>query len=129
MNRNRQQLTEDAEVTHCFPCNNNFSYVYLTPFLCVHAQQEGGLKLTFQKQGLPLKRPLESEEGPQAQQQYLARLHELQSASDTGLADITKPQCSFQTGAFYMKSCQYKMYTLVSRVGHSVLPPLDGSKI
>ncbi|KAI3377029.1 hypothetical protein L3Q82_000245 [Scortum barcoo] len=59
--------------------------------------QEGGLKLTFQKQGLPLKRPLESEEGPQAQQQYLARLHELQSASDTGLADITKPQCSFQT--------------------------------
>ncbi|KAG7242554.1 hypothetical protein INR49_020267, partial [Caranx melampygus] len=60
--------------------------------------QEGGLKLTFQKQGLPLKRPLESEEGPQAQQQYLARLHELQSASDTGLTDITKPQCSFQTG-------------------------------
>ncbi|XP_054470354.1 chromodomain-helicase-DNA-binding protein 9 isoform X6 [Anoplopoma fimbria] len=59
--------------------------------------QEGGLKLTFQKQGVPLKRPLESEEGPQAQQQYLARLHELQSASDTGLADITKPQCSFQT--------------------------------
>ncbi|TKS69801.1 Chromodomain-helicase-DNA-binding protein 7 [Collichthys lucidus] len=59
--------------------------------------QEGGLKLTFQKQGLPLKRPLESEEAPQAQQQYLARLHELQSASDTGLADITKPQCSFQT--------------------------------
>lgn len=56
--------------------------------------------MTFQKQGLPLKRPLESEEGPQAQQQYLARLHELQNASDTGLADITKPQCSFQSGAF-----------------------------
>lgn len=53
--------------------------------------------MTFQKQGLPLKRALESEEGPQAQQQYLARLHELQSASDTGLADITKPQSSFQT--------------------------------
>lgn len=61
--------------------------------------QEGGLKLTFQKQGPPLKRPLESEDGLQAQQQYLARLHELQSASDTGLADITKPQCSFQTAA------------------------------
>lgn len=63
----------------------------------VKLNDEGGLKLTFQKQGLPLKRPLESEEGPQAQQQYLARLHELQSASDTGLADITKPQCSFPT--------------------------------
>lgn len=61
------------------------------------SKQEGGLKLTFQKQGLPVKRPLESEEGPQAQQQYLARLHELQSASDTGLADITKPQSCFQT--------------------------------
>lgn len=69
-------------------------------FICLCVQQEGSLKLTFQKQGLPLKRPLESEEGPQAQQQYLARLHELQSASDTGLADITKPQCSFQTGVF-----------------------------
>uniref|UniRef100_A0A3Q2W3F4 Chromodomain helicase DNA binding protein 9 n=1 Tax=Haplochromis burtoni TaxID=8153 RepID=A0A3Q2W3F4_HAPBU len=64
----------------------------------VKLNDEGGLKLTFQKQGLPLKRALESEEGPQAQQQYLARLHELQSASDTGLADITKPQSSFQTG-------------------------------
>uniref|UniRef100_A0A8C4ISY8 Chromodomain helicase DNA binding protein 9 n=1 Tax=Dicentrarchus labrax TaxID=13489 RepID=A0A8C4ISY8_DICLA len=61
----------------------------------------GTRRLTFQKQGLPLKRPLESEEGPQAQQQYLARLHELQSASDTGLADITKPQCGFQTGAVF----------------------------
>ncbi|XP_061670635.1 chromodomain-helicase-DNA-binding protein 9 isoform X3 [Syngnathoides biaculeatus] len=61
------------------------------------SKQEGGLKLTFQKQGLPLKRPLDSEEAPQAQQQqYLARLHELQNASDTGLADITQPQCSFQ---------------------------------
>lgn len=65
--------------------------------VCV--QQEGGLKLTFQKQGLPLKRPLEAEEGPQAEQQYLARLQELQSASDTVLADITTPQCSFHTGA------------------------------
>lgn len=66
---------------------------------CGSSQQEGGLKLTFQKQGLPLKRALDSEEVPQAQQQqYLARLHDLQSASDTGLADITKPQCSFQNG-------------------------------
>lgn len=56
--------------------------------------------MTFQKQGLPLKRPLEAEEGPQAEQQYLARLQELQSASDTVLADITTPQCSFHTGAF-----------------------------
>ena len=53
--------------------------------------QEGSLKLTFQKAGLPLKRPLEGEEGPLAQQQYLARLQELQSASDTSLRDFTKP--------------------------------------
>lgn len=58
--------------------------------------QEGGLKLTFQKQGLPVKRPLDSEEGPQAQQQYLARLQELQNASDTSLTDFSKPQYSFQ---------------------------------
>uniref|UniRef100_A0A665VDA6 DNA helicase n=1 Tax=Echeneis naucrates TaxID=173247 RepID=A0A665VDA6_ECHNA len=67
------------------------------PSASPQGSKEGGLKLTFQKQGLPLKRPLDSEEGPQSQQQYLARLHELQSASDTGLTDITKPQCSFQT--------------------------------
>lgn len=60
------------------------------------SKQEGGLKLTFQKQGLPVKRPLDSEEGPQAQQQYLARLQELQNASDTGLTDFSKPQYSFQ---------------------------------
>uniref|UniRef100_W5MK45 Chromodomain helicase DNA binding protein 9 n=1 Tax=Lepisosteus oculatus TaxID=7918 RepID=W5MK45_LEPOC len=53
--------------------------------------QEGSLKLTFQKQGLPQKRPLEGEDGPLGQQQYLARLRELQSASDTSLADFTKP--------------------------------------
>ncbi|KTG40372.1 hypothetical protein cypCar_00012524, partial [Cyprinus carpio] len=58
-------------------------------------QQEGSLKLTFQKQGLPLKRPLEGEEGPLAQQQYLARLQELQNASDTSLADYTKTQNSY----------------------------------
>uniref|UniRef100_A0A4W6E9L7 Chromodomain helicase DNA binding protein 9 n=1 Tax=Lates calcarifer TaxID=8187 RepID=A0A4W6E9L7_LATCA len=91
----------------------------------------GTRRLTFQKQGLPLKRPLESEEGPQAQQQYLARLHELQSASDTGLADITKPQCSFQTGVFICNT------TITSRPVHATcsemrlscfpLPPLDGS--
>ncbi|MEQ2180464.1 hypothetical protein GOODEAATRI_001494, partial [Goodea atripinnis] len=68
------------------------------PSASPQGSKEGGLKLTFQKQGLAIKRPLEPEEGTQAQQQYLARLHELQSASDTGLADITKPQSSFQTG-------------------------------
>uniref|UniRef100_A0A8B9L8R4 Chromodomain helicase DNA binding protein 9 n=1 Tax=Astyanax mexicanus TaxID=7994 RepID=A0A8B9L8R4_ASTMX len=52
--------------------------------------QEGSLKLTFQKQGMSLKRPLDGEEGPLAQQQYLARLQELQSASDSGLIDYTK---------------------------------------
>uniref|UniRef100_A0AAR2M6Q6 Chromodomain helicase DNA binding protein 9 n=1 Tax=Pygocentrus nattereri TaxID=42514 RepID=A0AAR2M6Q6_PYGNA len=52
--------------------------------------QEDSLKLTFQKQGLSLKRPLDGEEGPLAQQQYLARLQELQSASDSGLTDYTK---------------------------------------
>uniref|UniRef100_A0A671LLM5 Chromodomain-helicase-DNA-binding protein 9-like n=1 Tax=Sinocyclocheilus anshuiensis TaxID=1608454 RepID=A0A671LLM5_9TELE len=58
----------------------------------VKINDEGSLKLTFQKQGLPLKRPLEGEEGPLAQQQYLARLHELQNASETSLADYTKTQ-------------------------------------
>ena len=66
--------------------------------LSVSVQQEGGLKLTFQKQGLPLKRALEPEDAPLGQQQYLARLHDLQSASDTGLADFTKPQASFPHG-------------------------------
>uniref|UniRef100_A0A663MDA5 Chromodomain helicase DNA binding protein 9 n=1 Tax=Athene cunicularia TaxID=194338 RepID=A0A663MDA5_ATHCN len=45
--------------------------------------KEGGLKLTFQKQGLSQKRPFESEEGALGQQQYLARLRELQNASET----------------------------------------------
>ncbi|TRY69850.1 hypothetical protein DNTS_015316, partial [Danionella cerebrum] len=58
-------------------------------------QQEGSLKLTFQKQGLPVKRPMEGEEGPLAQQQYLARLQELQNASETSLADYTKTQSSY----------------------------------
>uniref|UniRef100_A0A8B9TKC1 Chromodomain helicase DNA binding protein 9 n=1 Tax=Anas platyrhynchos TaxID=8839 RepID=A0A8B9TKC1_ANAPL len=47
--------------------------------------KEGGLKLTFQKQGLSQKRPFESEEGALGQQQYLARLRELQNASETSL--------------------------------------------
>ena len=87
-------------------------------------QQEGGLKLTFQKQGLPLKRPLEAEEGPQAQQQYLARLHELQSASDTGLADITKPQASFHHGKGMHKG---RLVTQpgVLPCGHKVAPESD----
>lgn len=82
-----------------FSCHYTSAYVCLNTSVCLCMQQEGGLKLTFQKQGLPLKRPLESEE-----QQYLVRLHELQSASDTGLADITKPQCSYQTGVFIQNS-------------------------
>uniref|UniRef100_A0A8C3REM3 Chromodomain helicase DNA binding protein 9 n=1 Tax=Cyanoderma ruficeps TaxID=181631 RepID=A0A8C3REM3_9PASS len=45
--------------------------------------KEGGLKLTFQKQGLSQKRPFESEECALGQQQYLARLRELQNASET----------------------------------------------
>ncbi|XP_017548689.1 chromodomain-helicase-DNA-binding protein 9 isoform X2 [Pygocentrus nattereri] len=56
----------------------------------VKINDEDSLKLTFQKQGLSLKRPLDGEEGPLAQQQYLARLQELQSASDSGLTDYTK---------------------------------------
>ncbi|XP_076856036.1 chromodomain-helicase-DNA-binding protein 9 isoform X2 [Brachyhypopomus gauderio] len=55
--------------------------------------QEGSLKLTFQKQGLQAKRP--AEDGALAQQQYLARLQELQSASDSSLADYTKAQNSY----------------------------------
>lgn len=63
-----------------------------------------------------MKRPLESEEGPQAQQQYLARLQELQSASDTGLADITKPQSSYQTGVLISKQHQTKCLLIHARV-------------
>ncbi|XP_066511346.1 chromodomain-helicase-DNA-binding protein 9-like isoform X2 [Hoplias malabaricus] len=59
---------------------------------------EGSLKLTFQKQGLSLKRPLEGEEGPLAQQQYLARLQELQSASDSSLTDYTKSINNYSQG-------------------------------
>lgn len=52
--------------------------------------KEGGLKLTFQKQGLAQKRPFDSEDGALGQQQYLARLRELQSASETSLANFPK---------------------------------------
>ncbi|XP_049327358.1 chromodomain-helicase-DNA-binding protein 9 isoform X4 [Astyanax mexicanus] len=62
------------------------------------SKQEGSLKLTFQKQGMSLKRPLDGEEGPLAQQQYLARLQELQSASDSGLIDYTKSLNSYPQG-------------------------------
>uniref|UniRef100_A0AAR2JK17 DNA helicase n=1 Tax=Pygocentrus nattereri TaxID=42514 RepID=A0AAR2JK17_PYGNA len=60
------------------------------PAASPQGSKEDSLKLTFQKQGLSLKRPLDGEEGPLAQQQYLARLQELQSASDSGLTDYTK---------------------------------------
>uniref|UniRef100_A0A8C3PYB7 Chromodomain helicase DNA binding protein 9 n=1 Tax=Chrysolophus pictus TaxID=9089 RepID=A0A8C3PYB7_CHRPC len=52
--------------------------------------KEGGLKLTFQKQGLSQKRPFESEEGALGQQQYLARLRDLQNASETSLVNFPK---------------------------------------
>ncbi|XP_059368476.1 chromodomain-helicase-DNA-binding protein 9-like isoform X5 [Carassius carassius] len=71
---------------------DNTSTLTEDPSASPQGSKEGSLKLTFQKQGLPLKRPLEGEEGPLAQQQYLARLQELQNASDTSLADYTKMQ-------------------------------------
>lgn len=49
------------------------------------------MKLTFQKQGLAQKRPLDGEDGALGQQQYLARLRELQSASEASLASFPKP--------------------------------------
>lgn len=56
----------------------------------VFVSQEGGLKLTFQKQGLAQKRPLDSEDSALGQQQYLTRLRELQSASEPGLTSFPK---------------------------------------
>uniref|UniRef100_A0A8C4SRV2 BRK domain-containing protein n=1 Tax=Erpetoichthys calabaricus TaxID=27687 RepID=A0A8C4SRV2_ERPCA len=67
----------------------------------VKINDEGGLKLTFQKQGLPQKRPFETDDIPMGQQQYLARLRELQSASDASLADFTKPLAS--SGIYFHK--------------------------
>jgi chromodomain-helicase-DNA-binding protein 9 len=46
--------------------------------------------LTFQKQGLAQKRPFDSEDGALGQQQYLTRLRELQSASETSLVNFPK---------------------------------------
>lgn len=46
--------------------------------------------MTFQKQGLAQKRPFESEDGALGQQQYLTRLRELQSASETSLVNFPK---------------------------------------
>lgn len=46
--------------------------------------------MTFQKQGLSQKRPFESEEGALGQQQYLARLRDLQNASETSLVNFPK---------------------------------------
>lgn len=56
----------------------------------VKIKDEGGLKLTFQKQGLAQKRPFDSEDCALGQQQYLTRLRELQSASETSLASFPK---------------------------------------
>lgn len=55
----------------------------------VKINDEGGLKLTFQKQGIPQKRTLDSEEG-MGQQQYLARLQDLQNASEASLVTFPK---------------------------------------
>ncbi|XP_063511206.1 chromodomain-helicase-DNA-binding protein 9 isoform X4 [Pongo pygmaeus] len=56
----------------------------------VKIKDEGGLKLTFQKQGLAQKRPFDGEDGALGQQQYLTRLRELQSASETSLVNFPK---------------------------------------
>ncbi|CAJ0937082.1 unnamed protein product [Ranitomeya imitator] len=61
--------------------------------------KEGGLKLTFQKQGIPQKRPLDSEEG-MGQQQYLARLQDLQNASEASL--VTFPKSTPASGSHNM---------------------------
>lgn len=60
-----------------------------------HAQspqmsKEGGLKLTFQKQGLAQKRPFDGEDGAVGQQQCLPRLRELQSTSETSVVNTSK---------------------------------------
>ena len=46
--------------------------------------------MTFQKQGLAQKRPFDGEDGALGQQQYLTRLRELQSTSETGLVNFPK---------------------------------------
>lgn len=52
--------------------------------------KEGGLKLTFQKQGFAQKRPPDPEDCGLGQQQHLTRLRELQAASETSLASVAK---------------------------------------
>lgn len=56
----------------------------------VKIKDEGGLKLTFQKQGLTQRRPLDSEDCAPGQQQYLTRLRDLQGASESSLASFPK---------------------------------------
>lgn len=46
--------------------------------------------MTFQKQGLAQKRPFDGEDGALGQQQYLTRLRELQSTSETSLVNLPK---------------------------------------
>ncbi|XP_053555481.1 chromodomain-helicase-DNA-binding protein 9 isoform X3 [Bombina bombina] len=65
------------------------------PDLSPQMSKEGGLKLTFQKQGVPQKRPLDSDEGILGQQQYLARLQDLENASETSLVNF--PRCTSGT--------------------------------
>ncbi|KAG9341958.1 hypothetical protein JZ751_018275 [Albula glossodonta] len=92
---------QDKEFTVKINDDLNANFAVYSMFFCLDSfflQQEGGLKLTFQKQGLPQKRPLEGEEGPLGQQQYLARLHELQSASDTSLTDFAQAPPSIAHG-------------------------------
>ncbi|XP_031756020.1 chromodomain-helicase-DNA-binding protein 9 isoform X4 [Xenopus tropicalis] len=66
--------------------------------------KEGGLKLTFQKQGVPQKRPLDCEEGL-GQQQYLARLQDLQNASESSLVNF--PKSSTASGTLCTSSAVY----------------------
>uniref|UniRef100_A0A671LM69 Chromodomain-helicase-DNA-binding protein 9-like n=1 Tax=Sinocyclocheilus anshuiensis TaxID=1608454 RepID=A0A671LM69_9TELE len=93
---------------------DNTSTLTEDPSASPQGSKEGSLKLTFQKQGLPLKRPLEGEEGPLAQQQYLARLHELQNASETSLADYTKTQNSYPQGNVQPYLTKYLLYPLTT---------------
>lgn len=56
----------------------------------VIVSQEGGLKLTFQKQGFAQKRPSDNEDCSLGQQQHPPRLRELQGASETSLTSVPK---------------------------------------
>lgn len=76
----------------------------------VFVEQEGGLKLTFQKQGAAQKRPFDSEDGAPGQQQYLTRLRELQSASETSLASF--PKSLPVSGEYANSNCLTMKYSL-----------------